>query len=295
MKPILTPRELAEAIGVSESSIKRWTDDGAIRGTRTAGGHRRIPISEALRFIRESRSILVRPEILGLADVAALGGEVPAFGEEGEQLFAYLKAGAAVEARGLLISLYLGGRSVAQVLDGPMREAMHRLGELWQCEEAGIFHEHRATDIAIHALNQLRTLLPGRPEGALGAVGGAPSGDPYVIPTLGVAATLEAEGFAAVNLGPETPGPTLQQAVRRLSPAIVWVSVSVAGAPGALAAELWRLADGAVGEEGPTLVVGGRRVHELDLPSHPRLLVGASMGELVAFARGLKASLGQAG
>ena len=33
MKPVLSPRELAEAIGVSESSIKRWIDDGVIQAS----------------------------------------------------------------------------------------------------------------------------------------------------------------------------------------------------------------------------------------------------------------------
>ena len=54
MKPLLSPRELAQAIGVSESSLKRWADAGQIRVARTAGGHRRISIADAVRFIREA-------------------------------------------------------------------------------------------------------------------------------------------------------------------------------------------------------------------------------------------------
>ena len=42
MKPLLSPKELADAIGVSESSIKRWVDNGEIQATKTSGGHRRI-------------------------------------------------------------------------------------------------------------------------------------------------------------------------------------------------------------------------------------------------------------
>ena len=47
MKQVLSPREMATVLGVSESSIKRWVDDGAITSTKTAGGHRRITVSEA--------------------------------------------------------------------------------------------------------------------------------------------------------------------------------------------------------------------------------------------------------
>src|SRR5437764_13756024 len=70
-KSLLTPKELAQAIGVSESSLRRWVDAGDIRVARTAGGHRRIELAEAIRFIRHLGIPVVRPEVLGLAPEAA--------------------------------------------------------------------------------------------------------------------------------------------------------------------------------------------------------------------------------
>ncbi|MEO6025381.1 MAG: helix-turn-helix domain-containing protein, partial [Candidatus Binatia bacterium] len=64
---VLSTRSLAHALGVSESSIKRWVDDGTIRSARTVGGHRRIPRVDAIRFVRATRASVVHPEILGLA------------------------------------------------------------------------------------------------------------------------------------------------------------------------------------------------------------------------------------
>lgn len=69
MKPTLSPKELAEAIGVSESSLKRWVDEGVIQASRTRGGHRRIALAEAVRYIRESGIPIIRPDILGISDV----------------------------------------------------------------------------------------------------------------------------------------------------------------------------------------------------------------------------------
>ena len=69
----VTPRQLAEAIGVSESSLKRWSDAGKIEVSRTEGGHRRIAIGEAVRFIRASRAPVVRPDLLGLPRSSATG------------------------------------------------------------------------------------------------------------------------------------------------------------------------------------------------------------------------------
>ena len=59
MRHVLSPKELAQAIGVSESSLKRWADEGLLRATRTAGGHRRIPLAEAIRFLRDTQATLV--------------------------------------------------------------------------------------------------------------------------------------------------------------------------------------------------------------------------------------------
>ena len=66
MKSLLSPRDLADAIGVSESSLKRWADAGKIQVSRTDGGHRRIPLAEAVRFIRATGAQVVRPDILGI-------------------------------------------------------------------------------------------------------------------------------------------------------------------------------------------------------------------------------------
>lgn len=290
MKTALTTRELAEAIGVSESSVKRWADDGLIRVARTAGGHRRIPVREAVRFVRESEAVLVRPEVLGLEEVRRAeraAEEEGDLGDEARRLYAYLHAGAGPEATGLLASLYLEGWSVARIVDGPVRQSMERMGRLWRHEEAGILIEHRAVDLVIRALARLRHLIAVPPEDASVAVGGAPSTDPYLLPSMAAALVLESEGVRATNLGPETPVEVLSLAIERLSPRLVWLSVSVADDPRALAAALRAFLERSPAG-GPLLVIGGRRAEDLDLPPHPRCHRGASMAELSALAKGLR-------
>ncbi len=292
-KTVLSPRQLAEAIGVSESSIKRWVDDGEIFATRTAGGHRRIAATEAVRFVRRSAAFVVKPELLGIDDLAAIAGGSPAVGEEAEAeaLYRYLAEGAAAEARGLLASLYVRGRSVAQIVDGPLRLAMERLGELWRREEPGIYREHRATDIAIQAVNRLR-LLQEVPADAPRAVGGAPAGDPYILPSLCVSAVLESLGVAAVNLGPDTPLESLELAADDLEARLVWLSVSVSGDASRLGRGVRRLANAGRRLRRP-VVVGGSRAAKLQLFADDLIYVGSSMAELEALVRGLR--LGAAG
>ena len=54
MRELLTPKQVARAINVSESSVKRWCDKGVIPTQYTAGGHRRIPLSGLMEFLRSS-------------------------------------------------------------------------------------------------------------------------------------------------------------------------------------------------------------------------------------------------
>lgn len=287
MKPVLSPKELAKAIGVSESSIKRWIDDDVIAASRTAGGHRRIAAPEVVRFIRESRSPLLRPEVLGLDEVSAVGRSSPSSGDEGEALFEFLKTGASGEAIGLLLSLYLGGTSMAQVIDGPLQKAMAKIGELWVKEPSGVFWEHRATQIAIQAMTRLRFLLSSSLRGPI-AVGGAPAGDPYQLPSICVAAVLESEGFESVNLGPDTPLESLSIAVEDLDASLVWLSLS--GNSGALV-ELERglgpFVESLEARAIP-LVIGGGKIGQMDIPASDFVYRGSSMAELEALLKGMR-------
>src|SRR5215203_2961037 len=108
MEKLLTTKELAEALGASESSMRRWTDSGAIRTSRTVGGHRRIPLSEAIRFVRETRATIVRPA----------AGSSSGRPTSEDELFDSLNDGDAARARGLVLGLYLDGSSLAAIFDG---------------------------------------------------------------------------------------------------------------------------------------------------------------------------------
>lgn len=47
------PGQLAELLGVSTDTVRRWCDEGRLRTTRTEGGHRTVEGKELARFVRE--------------------------------------------------------------------------------------------------------------------------------------------------------------------------------------------------------------------------------------------------
>jgi MerR family transcriptional regulator, light-induced transcriptional regulator len=282
----LSPRALAAALGVSESSLKRWADEGRLVAERTVGGHRRIAVSEAVRFVRHSGLAVRRPELLGLPAPGVSHGR--AVDDVADRLHAALASDRWEEARSLIVSLYVEGPGLGWIFDGPVREALARVGSLWQHDEAGVFLEHRATETCLAALAELRLLVPPPPDGAPLALGGGCAGDPYLVPSAMAALVLAEAGYAVRNLGADTPPQAMLAAVRHYRPRLVWQSFSAPpkNARDAAAAIL-ALAD-AVGAG--HLVIGGRGSAGLVLPPHPAIQRMDSMTELAAFARGAAAA-----
>lgn len=291
MQSALSPKELASAVGVSESSLKRWADEGKVRVSRTAGGHRRIALTDAVKFIRDSQLDVVRPEVLGLAETgnirAAIHADDPL--ALAEPLYDALHRGDLPEARSMLIAAFLDGKSIASLCDGPVRSVLARLGELYQHSDEGIFIEHRATDMCIHTLNQIRTMIATDISDAPVAVGGTPSEDPYIIPSLMATVVLTDLGYRAMNLGPDMPFEVLAGAAAKENARLVWLSASSPLHRRFLTDGIINLAD-QLAASGASLAIGGRQLDASYADLRPNIQLVGSMQELAAFARGLRAA-----
>ncbi len=279
-----SPKEVAAAIGVSESSLKRWADEGLLEVTRTVGGHRRITLPEAIRFARSKDLPLVRPDMLGLP---ALSPDEPARKlAPDEALRDLLTSGRTEEARSLLIDRYLAGQSVVDIIDGPVRTAMTQIGSLWRHDGAqGIYREHRATDSLIQALSSLRQLLPPPAENSTVVLGGSVTGDTHLLPSLAIASALRELGFDDHNLGADVPLDALLVAADEHRPRLFWLSCST---PHARPEDdsLQPLFD-YLDENKAALVVGGAGFVDEPPPKHPRVTVCQSLAELKAFVQGM--------
>ncbi|MEM8556736.1 MAG: helix-turn-helix domain-containing protein [Bacteroidota bacterium] len=289
-----SPREVADALGLGESTLKRWIDKGRLQSLRTAGGHRRVPFREIVRFVRSEQVEVLKPEALGLTDALGInlpGKEVPL---DADHFYEVLTSGDAQRARSLLVAAYLRGASLASLCDGPVRQALHRIGKLWldkdgtdpeRDEARGIYLEHQATDLVTQAFGQIRSLMPEPKPGAPVALGGAPVGDPYLLPSQMAAAVLADIGYQVINLGANTPARSLVEAARSQEPALVWLSVSSPIPPEDLKRHVRHLAGQLPGQ--PQFIVGGRSrdgLAELE-GDVPNLAVRDSMEALADVAR----------
>lgn len=283
VKNVLTPKELAEAIGVSESSVRRWIDSGAMKTLRTVGGHRRIPLADAIAFLRESSIAPARPEALGLV---AVGVDEAAWSNADRLMFETLCRGDDMAARSLVMSFYTAGQSLPEICDGALARAMHFVGELWQHSSRGIMVEHRAVELVAGLLIVLRGIIRSVSDDAPVAIGGAPEQDTYRLPSMMAGLVLADCGYRDVNYGPQTPLRLLAGAAEEQRARLVWLSLS-SPQPDGRRAEIAALAD-QLAPRGVHLLVGGRRVSEVGLRGIKGLTLLNSMGELAAYARGLR-------
>ncbi len=225
MHRVLSPAEFAEALGISESSARRLADSGVLRIERTQGGHRKIPVSEAIRYVREIQAVVVRPDLLGLSTIELTPDSSAADSWSG-RLLAALSNGHYANVIGLMQAMYLDNISVAEMCDGPIRNAMDAIGSIWPHDKRSIFIEHRATVLCVRALCQIRLSLPEIAADAPAAMGAAPQHDPYLLPSLMASLVLHECGFEEVNLGPDTPVDVLSDSVGDEQPAVVWLAIS---------------------------------------------------------------------
>ncbi len=222
MRELLTPKQVARAIQVSESSVKRWCDSGTITTQYTAGGHRRIPLSELMQFLRASRHTLIRPEVVGLP---VASGQTQRIVDRGADLLIdALLAGDELRCRRCIVDLYLGEHSISAICDHVIAKAFEAIGERWVCGEAEIYQERYGCEIAGRLLGELASYVPAPPSDSPCAIGASVEGDVSRLPTAMVELVLRDAQWDARSLGSDLPFETLAAAIRNHRPQLFWLS-----------------------------------------------------------------------
>jgi methanogenic corrinoid protein MtbC1 len=204
--------------------VKRWCDKGVIPNQKTAGGHRRIPLSGLLEFLRRSDQQLVRPEVVGLP--ATTGQTKRVIDRAAQQLADALLRGDVDQSRQITIDLYLAEHSVGAICDQVLARALESIGERWRRGQAEVYQERRSCEITLRLLHELRGLIPAPPSAAPLAIGGAVEGDPYNLGTTMAELVLGDAKWDAVSLGNNLPFRTLAEAIKQLRPRLFWISCS---------------------------------------------------------------------
>jgi excisionase family DNA binding protein len=279
----LSTVQAAESLGVSVSTVKRWVDEGVLPTHKTAGGHRKLLRAEVFALARQGdlprgdlAASLTRPREKR-ADPEPIAAS----------LLNALLSGQGAEVQAVIRRAYSLGIAVETLADNIVAPAMAQVGAEWQAGRIDVWQEYRATQLCAAALYEWKEELDARAERNRPiAVGGAPEGDPYLLATLLAQLVLLDAGWQAINLGPNTPLPSLARAVDELRPRLVWLSVSyLVDSADFLGRykELYRVAE----RQDVVVAVCGQALTGPLRSAIPYTTHGDGLSHLVAFARTL--------
>lgn len=289
MEEQLTPRQVAEALNVSESSVKRWCDRGAIPTVRTVGGHRRIPLDGLLRFLEKTNRQVLIPGSLKAVDAADEPSRLPADPSSIDELLPRFEKAIADgnedECRSLLSKYYARCESFARLADELVAAAFERIGQAWDCGDLAVYQERRGCEICYRLLHEFRRILPEAAPNAPLAIGGAPEGDNYTLANQLIELVLRENDWRATSLGCNLPLSTVAEAAKKYRPKLVWLSVSHLQDEAAFLQDYTHFIEDL--PENTHVVLGGRSLHDQIRPKLKYTAHCDNMQQLAAFASAL--------
>ena len=243
---------------MSESSLKRWVDQGLIQAVRTAGGHRKLALEGVLKFLRENNHPIIAPELL-LLPAASPQSEI-GLRRGSERLLEALLAGNEELARHVIFDLYLAKHSIATIFDQVFANALRSIGDKWSCQEIDVYQERRSCEIALRVLYELRRAIP-QPDSRCSAIGGTMHGDQTTIPTIMAELVLRDAGWQAMSLGTSLPTESLIKAMEESHAQLFWLSATHIHDEATFVHDFVKIS-AAASRCGMALVVGGRALNE---------------------------------
>jgi excisionase family DNA binding protein len=250
----LTTTQVAELLRVHPSTVKRWCNEGEVAVAKTAGGHRRIHLDDALALAEKRRvPTLLDPFAPDQGHVWTALERAVVSGSFERLLTLALDwlARGQLERLGSLFDT-LGRHPavpLASFCDDAVRGFMREVGALWRSGRLRVGEEHMATERLAECLLGLRSedersdAAAGAPRspgvaraGAPRAVVGAMEGDRHHLGALCVRLLLERRGWTVFYLGADVPVEDFAATQRARGASLVCVSF----APPNTAADMMR-------------------------------------------------------
>lgn len=238
---IISTRAVAEVLGVSEATVKRWSDAGTLRCFRTPGGHRKFRLRDVKAFLSDHGDT-VAAEARPLTPVAPLDADQ-----------AEVRALALTADVDGLVSFVArhreAGLTMARIFDRMVSPALADIGAAWAEGHLTAAQEHLASSAILDMIGRVRALAaPGRaasfaPRGR--AIAACFGGEEHAIGLHMVAVVLASLGYRVGMLGANVPTSDLALMIASEAPALVALSASAHANPERLRGDLAVIASAA--------------------------------------------------
>jgi len=282
-KTILSTADVARLFNVTETTVKRWADEGTLKCQKTPGGHRKFAIRNVIEFAEvnnfEPVATLTMPESdeRGPAvQVAILARDFPTL------VGAFVQKALSPDPLDLfrfLSYLYEHRIHLWEIYDKVLSPGMAVIGTQWERGEIDISHEHRASYETLDALAKMQTQILVKPATGKSVVCACLGDEAHEIGLRCASNLFESEGWKSHYLGARSPHSSVIAAIRELRPDVVCLSMTLAVDAKVLAQQVGQISEMIHGGHG-ILVVGGRG-------AMPELLENGVVDVLVSSAKGL--------
>lgn len=288
---LFSPKQVGNALGVSEASIKRWVDKGKIDCVKTTGGHRKIPMHALTKYIHENNKPLVNPEVLNIpTSTGRVKDKMKQSAIELRQSFLECDE---YKIRGIIFDLFLSGKSPEAIFDSLLAPALHQLGCDWEDGTVDAFQERRTIQICIRTLYAFDSFFTQPEPDAPVAILATLSNDPYTVPILMAEVCLRSQGWKTEFLGNDIPYDSYQKAIQMYKPDLSIISISSCADEKEMTKELMAIEEVAVGKNSK-LTIGGRAVPHEAPEKMPQTLFTFSMENLMESISEFKREVKQA-
>ncbi len=264
-KTILSTADVARLFNVTETTVKRWANDGTLKCMKTPGGHRKFEMKHVVEFAQTLNLEPVGALTLTKEDALAQTIQIAILSRDFKVLKeAFLEKALSPNKRDLFVYfsyLYQHKIHLWEIFDLIVGPAMHEIGDRWAKGILSIDQEHRASYETLDALAKLQTQIHTRPEKGLRVVCACPGEEQHEIGLRCASYIFEAEGWMSHYLGARTPYPSLLNVVDELKPEALCLSLTMYPESNQELASLHEVIEG-VQKSGVPVLIGGKAACE---------------------------------
>ena len=253
---IISTKGVAEVLGVSEATVKRWADAGMLRCFRTRGGHRKFRLRDVRAFLSDEQQQSATPPPKTAPPVTELN-------DDQKEARALALAGDVDALVSMIANQHLRGVRLATMFDTVIAPAMNDIGESWARGLVTVAQEHVAASALSDMLARIRPLVESRARPDRGRALCACVGDEHHDLALRmVALVLSEQGYRTSMVGANVPAGDLALMVASDRPVLLALSASACSSPESLRGDLAVLSSAAAATR-TKVIVGGQGFSQL--------------------------------
>ena len=228
MNELLSSKQVAQMLGVNESSVKRWADSNYLKCIKTPGGHRKFSILDVNEFIsnRKHDSIHEFPEHPDISNNTEFLDKIKSkdFRWLAEQFYIHLISANRDKIFEFLKSAHIHHLSLTTIFDQILQPALYKIGVNWEHNVITVDQEHQASAALFSCLVRLNNETVKKPSNGKTAVLAVIENDYHELPLKCLKLLIENEGWTVIYLGANVPFFSIDSAVKKYRPELTLIS-----------------------------------------------------------------------